>query len=171
MRDKLTGVKSSFSTSQDDMAYLKNFARFVKEFEVEPVAVERTVWSKEHDYAGTLDLLCHLKGYDGLYIVDYKTGASGIYSDVGIQQTGYRWADSYIDEDGEFQQSPEIAGCLALWLRPDGFGLYPLRTDEVMWEVFQHLREIYRYTVEIADTVVAKPVNKTPLKKVWKGNR
>lgn len=171
MRDKLAGVKSSFQTTGDDMDYLRNFARFVKEFEVEPVAVERTVWSKEHDYAGTLDLLCHLKGYDGLYIVDYKSGQSGIYSDAGIQQTGYRWADSYIDDDGEFQSMPEVAGAFGMWLRPDGWGLYPLRTDEVMWGVFQHLREVYRYTVEVADTVVSKPVNANPLKKVWRGNR
>jgi hypothetical protein len=171
MRDKMEGVKSTFRATKEEMRYLRNLARFISEFEVEPVRVETTVWSQEHEYAGTFDLMCRLKGWDGLYIVDYKSGASGVYPDAGIQQTGYRWADSYIDEDGNFQDMPEVAGAFGMWLRPDGWALYPLKTDETMWETFLHLRATYRYTVEIAPTVVSKPVNAKPLKKVWRGNR
>lgn len=168
MRDKMAGVKSSFHATKDDMLYLKNLARFIREFEVEPVFVETTVWSREHNYAGTTDLICRLKGYPGLSIVDYKTGASGIYSDVAVQQVGYVRADSYIDEEGKFQPMPPIERAMALWLRPDGFALIPLQTDEEVWKVFLHLREIFDYVKGTADKVVGKPVNKTPLKKTWK---
>lgn len=171
MRDKIAGVKSTFRASKEELRYLRNLARFILEFEVEPVMVETTVWSQEHEYAGTFDLLCRLKGYDGLQIVDYKSGQSGVYPDAGIQQTGYRWADSYVDEEGNFQPMPEVTGAFGMWLRPDGWALYPLRTDEVMWDTFIHLREAYKYTVEIAPTVVSKPVNSAPLKKKWRGNR
>lgn len=171
LRDVLAGKKSTFRVSKEEMPYLRNMARFVSEFEVEPVMLETTVWSQEHDYAGTFDFMGHIKGYEGLSIVDYKSGQSGIYPDAGVQQTGYVWADSYIDDDGNFQPMPEVKQAFGLWLRPDGWALHPLRTDEVMWDVFLHLREVYRYTVEVAPTVVGKPINANPLKKTWKGKR
>ena len=170
MRDIMAGVKPTFRVTKEEMKYLRNFARFIKEFEVEPVMLETTVWSQTHDYAGTFDLLCRLKGYPGLSIVDYKSGQSGVYPDAGIQQTGYVWADSYIDDDGKFQDMPDVERAFGLWLRPDGWALYPLRTDEVMWEQFLRLRESYRYKTTIESTVVSKPVNTNPLKKKWRGN-
>lgn len=171
MRAQINEKKAQFKATGDDMKYLRNFARFIKEFEVKPVMVETTIWSKEHLYAGTFDLLCTLKGRDGYYIVDYKTGASGIWPDAGIQQTGYRWADSYIDEAGAFQTMPPIAGAFGLWLRPEGWALTPLRTDEAMWDVFLHLRALYDFKMNIQQTVCGKPVNETPLKRQWKGKR
>jgi len=169
-RAVMAGTKPSFAATKDDMGYLRNFARFFKEFEVKPVMVETTIWSQEHAYAGTFDLLCELKGYDGLYIVDYKSGKSGVYPEAGIQQTGYRWADSYIDEDGKFQDMPEVAGAFGMWLRPDGWALYPLRTDDSMWAVFRNLRSLYDAKMKLMPTVVEKPVNANPLKKQWRGN-
>lgn len=171
MRAMMAGEKPKFSATKDDMAYLRNFARFIKEFNVRPKMVETTIWSQEHNYAGTFDLLCELDGVDGDVIVDYKSGKSGVYPVAGIQQTGYRWADSYIDEDGNFQVMPKVAGAFGMWLRPDGWALYPLRTDEAMWDVFLHLRALYQFKVELMPTVVEKPINSKPLKKQWRGNR
>jgi hypothetical protein len=171
MRDKMAGVKSTFRATKDEMRYLRNLARFIQEFDVVPEMLETTVWSQEHDYAGTFDFMGYLKGYDGLSIVDYKSGQSGVYPEAGIQQTGYKWADSYIDEDGNFVPMPKVERAFGLWLRPDGWALYPLRTDELMWEHFLHLRASYRFKVEVSPTVVGKPVNENPLKKKWRGNR
>jgi len=169
MRDRMAGVKSTFRATKEEMQYLRNLARFIKEFEVEPVMLETTVWSQEYDYAGTFDFLGRLKGFAGLSIVDYKSGQSGVYPEAGIQQTGYRWADSYIDDSGQFQAMPQVDQAFGLWLRPDGWALYPLRTDEVMWEHFKHLRESYRFKMEVMPTVVGKPINVNPLKKKWRG--
>lgn len=168
MLDRMAGRKSTFRATAEEMAYLRNFAKFMVEFDVRPVAVERTVWHTEHRYAGTIDLIAELRDFPGLSIVDYKSGASGVYSDAGMQQTGYVHADSYIDEDGNFQKMPPIERAFALWLRPDGWSLYPLRTDERMFEVFLHLREVFNYVHNEADTVVGKPVNVSPLRKRWK---
>jgi len=168
MRDRMAGVKSTFHASKEELPYLRSFARFVAEFEVRPVAVERTVWSTEYEYAGTIDFIGELKGFPGLSIVDYKSGGSGVYPDAGVQQTGYIHADSYIDENGEFQPMPKIERAFGLWLQDRGFALYPLRTDDYMFSVFLKLRDIFTYVTSEADSVVGKPVNRAPIKKIWK---
>lgn len=171
MRDMIDGKKSTFQASKDDMLYLRNFARFIKEFNVKPVMIETTVWSQDHRYAGTFDLMAEVKGYEGLSLVDTKSGQSGIYHDAGVQQTGYKWADHYIDNEGAFQEMPMVNQAFGLWLRPDGWALIPLRTDQVMWDHFLRLRALYWYKEKIQDTVVGKAVNANPLKKKWRGNK
>lgn len=173
MRALLAGQKPTFQATKDDMRYLRNFARFVREFKVEPVMVETTVWSKAHQFAGTFDLVARLDQdvYPGLSMVDTKSGASGIYHDAAVQQTAYVHAEEYIDDEGNFQPMPKIERAFGLWLRPDGWALIPLRTDEVMWEHFLRLRQIYAYKHKVEGTAVEKAVNENPLKRVWKGNR
>lgn len=164
----LEGRKPQFQVSKEDMGYLRNFARFITEFEVEPVMVETTVWNDDPSYAGTFDLMCKLKGYPGLSIVDYKTGASGVYAETGIQQIAYMRAESYITEDGNFKPMPEVNQAFGLWLRDTGFALFPLRTDDYVWSVFLHLNEIFDYVKNEAPSIVGKPINKNVLKKVWR---
>lgn len=171
MRDLLEGKKSSFQVTKDDMMYLRNFARFIKEFNVKPVMVETTIWDHDHRFAGTFDLLAKIDGYDGLSIIDTKSGQSGIYHDAGVQQTAYSWAEFYINEAGEFVDMPQVKQAFGLWLRPDGWALIPLRTDDVMWAHFLRLRELYAYKEKIQDTVVGRAVNENPLKKKWRGNK
>lgn len=171
MRAIIAGEKPHFWATSDDLKYLRNFARFIYEFEVKPLQVETTIWSKEYEYAGTFDFLGMIKGWDEPVIVDWKTGASGVYPDHGLQQTGYRWADHYIDEEGQFQKFDSPSATFALWLRPDGWTLYELRSDQVMWDMFRNLRELYRYKMVVADTVVSRPLNEHPLARKWKGKR
>lgn len=56
------------------------YIEFTKEYNVEPVLIEQSVWSKKHKYAGTLDRLCFItppKGKRQLAIIDLKRSASG----------------------------------------------------------------------------------------------
>ena len=55
IRDIMASRKSGFRVPVGTMPFLRNFARFMTEFDVTPIAVETTVWDDEVGYAGTFD--------------------------------------------------------------------------------------------------------------------
>jgi hypothetical protein len=171
-RAVMAGEKPTGSVPKDIFPYLKQYARFLREFDVQPVMVETTVYHDEprQDYAGTFDLMARLQTLSGdLAIVDTKTGASGVYSSSAIQQTGYRYARQYVDsETGELGLMPEIGATYALWLRPEGYALIPLESTQAELDAWRHLRAMYQWKVEREKKVVGKAINAVPLKKQWK---
>lgn len=63
-----------------------------KTVNLEPLAIEQTVWSWEHGYAGTMDLFARLdiEGHGRQQaIIDWKTGA-GLYAESDLQNAAYR---------------------------------------------------------------------------------
>lgn len=56
---------------------------------LKPLMVEQAVWSDEHRYAGTMDLLAEVDGQ--LTVLDWKTGKK-IYPEAYIQNAAYRHA-------------------------------------------------------------------------------
>lgn len=64
-----------------------------KELEIQPILIEQSIWSKTHQFAGTMDLLCTLKPDKKskervLAIVDLKR-SSGAYTDYHLQLSAY----------------------------------------------------------------------------------
>jgi hypothetical protein len=174
MRDKMESRKSDFKVPQGTMDFLRNFARFATEFDVTPRLIEATVWDDENDYAGTLDGLYTLRvdGESLDAIVDIKTGASGVWPEAALQQTAYKNARYYIDaESGELRPMLKADAAFALWLRPEGWALIPLDTSDATWEQFLRLRASYEWKRHGEKTAVGKAINRTPLKKQWKGNK
>lgn len=181
----LAGKKPRFLATPDDMKYLRNLARWIREFDVRPVATELAVWSKQYLYAGRLDLLCWLNiaGEWVLCIVDFKTGASGIWPDAAIQQTAYRNADHHIDQHGIMRDGwpattfpgtfkPVDGGptrAFALWLRPEGKALIPLDTGPMTWQEFLRRRGSYEWQLKESSKVVGKAINENPLVRKWQG--
>lgn len=165
----MAGEKPSFSVPKDVMPYLKQYARFLKEFDVEPVLLETTVIHTEpgQDYMGTFDFLGRLRALgDDLVIVDTKSGASGVWPSSAIQQTGYRYAESYWDgEAGELKPMPPVAATFGLWLRPEGFALIPLESTEAELEQWRRLRGSLEWKNTREKKVVAPAINRVPLKR------
>jgi hypothetical protein len=60
-----------------------------KSVHLKPIWIEQTVYSKQHGYAGTMDLLAEVNGK--LTIVDWKTGKA-IYPEAYLQNAAYRHA-------------------------------------------------------------------------------
>lgn len=164
------GEKPKFNVPQGDMAYLKSFVRFVKEYDVQPELLEVKVWSEEYRYAGRLDSLLWLT-LDGVRVlvdVDTKSGASGVWSSAALQQVAYINADYYVDAEGERQDFPEVWLATALWLRPEGYALIPLDTGAETWEHFLRLRQSYDWARECEPNVVGKALNVNPIVRKWK---
>jgi hypothetical protein len=108
--------------------------QFLDDYQIDPVLVEPALFSREHKYAGSADLFARaiLPGTEqkvmGLF--DYKTSASGPWGSVAFQLSGYRYAEFYLDDDGEEQPVPEVDQCYAVWIRADGYEVYPVDTSE-----------------------------------------
>jgi len=68
---------------------VESWKDWAKQVDLVPIYAERTVYSKIHGYAGTLDLYAKVKGE--LTVVDYKTGKA-IYPEAFLQNVAYRHA-------------------------------------------------------------------------------
>jgi hypothetical protein len=62
------------------------FEDWAKSVSLKPLLIERTVYSKTHRYAGTMDLLARVHG--AITLVDFKTG-KGIYPEAFLQSAAY----------------------------------------------------------------------------------
>ena len=97
------------------------------------VAVETVVYSREHQYAGTLDLIVDLPGY-GRVIVDLKSGR-GVYGTAAAQQAAYRHAEFLVVGDSEIPM-PETDAAFVLHLTPRLWKLVPVETNRIVWGRF-----------------------------------
>lgn len=106
----------------------------------EILSYEQTVWSVQHNYAGTYDLIVRFFDTDEVILVDVKTNEKGPYVDsVRLQLSGYRYADT----------TPEVDGTSVLWLRPDHAEWVDADVDASDFETFLMYRHIYDYRREV----------------------
>jgi hypothetical protein len=112
---------------------------FLYDFEPEIYWSEATVYSREHEYAGTADIIGRLRvGRKKVpVVVDFKTGKS-IYNEVAMQLTAYARGDFVgLDDGSEAALTPKGEPILhGLCVRPTASGKYEHAnfdlTDEVM---------------------------------------
>lgn len=72
--------------------YITGAARFLWQYQPEPIAIERLVCHPEFGYAGRLDLIASVM--DVPTLLDFKTNAEGsIYPEAHVQATAYAIAD------------------------------------------------------------------------------
>lgn len=125
----------------DAIRQATQLARFMDEWEVQPLIAERPVFNVTNWWAGTVDLVANLK--DGRrWLIDYKTGASGIWPETSMQCAAYRHAEFVqMERDGELVDlpMPQVDEVGALWVRPDGYELGPVRADLIWYGYFQHM--------------------------------
>lgn len=107
---------------------------FLDGYQVEPFLTEPALFSRKHRYAGSADFFATAVKPDGTTVRvlgDYKTNASGPWGSVAFQLAGYRYADFYLSgdagKDSEELAVPDVDECWAVWLRGDGFEVYPMQ--------------------------------------------
>lgn len=140
--------------------FVRHFDEFLTVAQPEYHFLEETVWSDAHDYAGSFDAFATIRG-ERVWI-DNKTTRSGIHAEVGIQLAAYRYADAILRPDGSRTPMPKADGGAVLHIRPEGWKLVPVRADEAAFDVFLHLREVFRYEKEFKSTIVGQPVFEGP---------
>lgn len=114
----------------------KYWDQFIKAHDVDIVACERSVVSDRWGYAGSYDFLLQVDGE--LSYVDGKTNAKGphIWS-TALQNKAYMMADYELDFiTGEVTEREPVQNSYVLWLRPEGWNLWPLPSDPDIWKDF-----------------------------------
>ncbi|SCF42439.1 PD-(D/E)XK nuclease superfamily [Micromonospora echinospora] len=144
----------------DYRVYVDHFEEFLKEFAPEFVFLEETVWSETWDYAGSFDAYAVIDGER--VFLDWKTTRSGVHPEVALQLAAYRHADYIIRPDGSRVPQPSSTAGGVLHVRPEGWGFYPVRTDEAVFDVFTTLRKVFDWDRAMKETVVGAPINKRP---------
>lgn len=140
--------------------FVRHFDEFLTVAKPEYHFLEETVWSDKHGYAGSFDAFATIDG-ERVWI-DNKTTRSGIHAEVGIQLAAYRFAEHILRPDGSRVPMPKADGGAVLHVRPEGWKLVPVKADEELFEVFLHLREVFRYEKEIKPGIVGREVYSGP---------
>ncbi|UJQ87163.1 Cas4 family exonuclease [Arthrobacter phage BaileyBlu] len=140
--------------------FVRHFDEFLSVAKPEYHFMEETVWSDKHLYAGSFDAFATIEG-ERVWI-DNKTTRSGIHAEVGLQLAAYRFADHILREDGSRVPMPKADGGAVVHVRPEGWQLVPVKCDEELFEIFLHLREVFKYEKEIKGQIVGRPVYSGP---------
>ena len=79
--------------------------KFDKALGIKPLYIEKKIYSKKYNYAGTLDLICTTKKSNELTLIDWKT-SKAIYDNYIYQTLAYKFA--FEEETGEAIKSMKI---------------------------------------------------------------
>lgn len=138
--DPLTPVDAEGMAWPDDVIRTaEQLARFMDEWDVDPVLTERPVFHEVDGWAGTIDLVADMDG--DRWLLDYKTGRTGIYPKDALQLAAYRHATHVqaVDETtGELvdRPMPKVRKAACVWVRPDFYEVVPVRSDDALYRVF-----------------------------------
>lgn len=143
--------------------HVESYVEFLDDWNPEPFMVETVVMSHKHGYAGTLDLgaeipsalliLADVLAPDferpmARCLIDTKTSRSGIFGETALQLAGYRYADVYIDDDGQEQPMPTFDLVFGLHVRADGYSLLPITAGPAQLRELLYAREVARFAEE-----------------------
>lgn len=148
----------------DELAgHVESYVRFLDDFDVQPVLVERTVHSRRHGYCGTFDLIADLLDPDDpeqrqRWLLDIKTSRSGVFGEVALQLAAYRFADVWIDEDDRVEHDmPDVDLVGAVHVRADDYDLIPLEAGAEQQRTFLYVAQVAAF-VDNARDLVGEPV-------------
>lgn len=134
----------------------QQLAAFMDEWQVDPVANEALVYHETDRWAGRLDLVADL-GDGRRWLLDYKTGASGIWPETSLQLGAYAHA-THMVHDGNDVPMPQVAAAGAVWVRPDGWQLIPVAVGDAVYDVFRHAMSVAAWAKLDRDQSVGAPL-------------
>ena len=139
------------------VGHVESYVRFLDEFQVQPVLIEVTIMSHQYGYAGTLDLIADFPTLGKRLLCDLKTNRSGIFGETALQLAGYRFADTYVDENGDEVPMIQVDGCAAIHVRADGADLIPVTAEEKQLRQLRYAQQIAEFDKHSRD-LVGSPV-------------
>jgi hypothetical protein len=120
--------------------YFRAYEQFRADWQPRELLVETPVFSLEYRYAGTLDVIADLA--DGnRWLLDWKTGKA-IYPVVALQLAAYRYADYYLDQDGQLQPMLPVDRCGSVWIQDGLYELHPIRVGPSEFAAFGAVQQV-----------------------------
>ena len=137
----------------DELAgHVEACVRFLDQWDVEVIFSERPVFSRRYRYGGSPDLVARLA--DGqTWLLDWKTNQRGPYGDHAFQLAAYRFAEFWLDENNVERPMPPIDAAGVVWLRADGYDLYPVEADEHVFRQFLYIAQVSAAAEECRDYI------------------
>jgi hypothetical protein len=129
----------------DELAgHVASYVDFLNTYDPKPVLVETVIGNRACRYCGTFDLVADMGGER--WLLDLKTGRSGIFPETALQLAAYRRAEFYLGVGGEEVTLSDlgITRLGAVHIRADGWELREVLHEAEVWEVFRHLAWVYR---------------------------
>lgn len=134
--------------------HVESAVRFLDEWKVRPLLTETKVWNERGRYGGTLDMVITSDVFDEreggprVILADWKTNRSGIYGETALQLSAYANADCYVGADGLDHPMSElgVTDHWAIWIRGDGYSVYPMERGEDVFRTFQYVATVARRT-------------------------
>lgn len=121
---------------------IENAIGFMDRWQIEPLLVEAPVASREHWWAGTLDLVAKyvhpVTGEAGVGIFDWKSSGA-IYPEAAMQLNAYGHAEFAL-VDGVEVPLPEITAAFGVHIKPDETNVHPLPWGERIYTEFLTIR-------------------------------
>lgn len=129
--------------------HVESAVRFLDEYQIEPILTETTVCNTRGGYAGTLDMVVRSRRPEHagkVILADWKTSRSGIYDEAALQLSAYRHAEFFQGPDGLDQpmETLGITDSWGVWIRSDGYEVYPLDTGAETFRFFQYIATVAR---------------------------
>lgn len=122
------------------VGHVESCAAFIEDWNIRPVLVEAVVASREHHYAGKLDLVAD-SDHAPRAVFDWKTSRSGIYFETAYQCNAYAFAEFHGEGGSENPMADlGVEAAFGVHLRADGYDVYPLRFGPDVFAEFVHLR-------------------------------
>lgn len=115
------------------------YVRFLNEWQVEPLAVERAICNLSTPYGGTFDLVFRSPLFPGrVFLADIKT-AKAVYGDNALQLEGYARGDFYVGEgEGAVPMSElGITDHVVIHLEEERYNVVEMVRGDDVWNIFQ----------------------------------
>lgn len=125
------------------VGHVESYLAFLDDYGIRPVLVEAAVASREHRYAGTLDMVADSARHPRA-IYDLKTARSGIYGQTAWQNVAYAYAEFHgLDGAEQPMAGLGIEASFGVHLRADGYDVHPLEYGPDVFAEFVSIRATY----------------------------
>ena len=116
--------------------------QFIDDYDLQVTATEAALFSRKYKHAGSADLFGTALKPHALertsILMDWKTNSSGPWGSVAFQLAGYKFSEFRLSGDGgkdsEELPLPDVDECWCVWLRADGYEVYPMHVDEQVYK-------------------------------------
>lgn len=145
--------------------HVESCVAFLNDFGARTLMTEFPVLSRRWKFGGTGDLAAVLEAIgDETWLLDWKTSASGAYGDTAFQLSAYGHGEFTVSDTGDELPLPRFDRYGVVWLRADGYDLYPYEAGDDVFRQFLYIQQTAKAAEDSRDykgDALAPPVRTT----------